>query len=127
MSVSSVVTKESFKKKDVNMNIQEKDINDFVQSASRVIAPLWPISTFAARHPWVGLEKQSFEQVADWLKEIRDVDIYPSASMIHSAKRRGEIDESFLYAGLHRWLDSQSFHIPREKVERYCQANFKVR
>ncbi|EOW9526773.1 DUF2309 domain-containing protein [Bacillus cytotoxicus] len=126
MSISSVVTKESFKKKDANIDIQENDISDFVQSASRVIAPLWPISTFAARHPWVGLEKQSFEQVADWLKEIRDVDIYPSASMIHSAKGRGEIDESFLHAGLHRWLDSQSFHIPREKAERFCQAALKL-
>ena len=65
-------------------------MNDLVESASRVIAPLWPISTFAAHHPWMGLEKQSFEQVADWLKEARNVDIYPSASMIHSAKVKGD-------------------------------------
>ena len=83
-------------------------MNDLVESASRVIAPLWPISTFAAHHPWMGLEKQSFEQVADWLK-ARNVDIYPSASMIHSAKVKGEIEESFLQIGLSRWLDSQSF------------------
>lgn len=91
-----------------------------------MIAPLWPIATFAAHHPWMGLEKQSFEQVADWLKEARNVDIYPSASMIHSAKAKGEIEESFLQSGLSRWLDSQSFHIPRKKVEQFCQAALKL-
>ena len=111
----------NFKKKDTNIEIQEKNINDLVVSASRVIAPLWPISTFAAHHPWMGLEKQSFEQVANWLKEARNVDIYPSASMIHSAKAKGEIEESFLQIGLSRWLDSQSFHMPRETAERFCQ------
>ena len=27
---------------------------------------------------------------------------------------------------LSRWLDSQSFHIPREKAERFCQAALKL-
>ena len=27
---------------------------------------------------------------------------------------------------LSRWLDSQSFHIPREKAERFCQATLKL-
>ncbi|HEB2434071.1 TPA: DUF2309 family protein [Bacillus cereus] len=116
----------SILKKDTNIDMQENNINDLVASASRVIAPLWPISTFAAHHPWMGLEKQSFEQVANWLKEARNVDIYPSASMIHSAKAKGEIEESFLQMSLSRWLDSQSFNIPREKAERFCQAALKL-
>ncbi|HHT7150344.1 TPA: putative inorganic carbon transporter subunit DabA, partial [Bacillus cereus] len=120
MSISSIL------KKDTNIDMQENNINDLVASASRVIAPLWPISTFAAHHPWMGLEKQSFEQVANWLKEARNVDMYPSTSMIHSAKAKGEIEESFLQSSLSRWLDSQSFHIPREKVERFCQAALKL-
>ncbi|MEC2799641.1 Na-translocating system protein MpsB, partial [Bacillus thuringiensis] len=120
MSILSIL------KKDTNIDMQENNINDLVASASRVIAPLWPISTFAAHHPWMGLEKQSFEQVADWLKEIRNVDIYPSAAMIHSAKAKGEIEESFLQSGLSRWLDSQSFHIPRKKVEQFCQVALKL-
>ena len=70
MSIPSIL------KKDTNIDIQKNNINDLVASASRVIAPLWPIATFAAHHPWMGLEKQSFEQVADWLKEIRNVDIF---------------------------------------------------
>ncbi|PEY86366.1 DUF2309 domain-containing protein [Bacillus thuringiensis] len=120
MSIPSIL------KKDTNIDMQENNINDLVASASRVIAPLWPISTFAAHHPWMGLEKQSFEQVANWLKEARNVDIYPSASMIHLAKAKGEIEESFLQMSLSRWLDSQSFNIPREKAERFCQVALKL-
>ncbi|MFJ6272622.1 DUF2309 domain-containing protein [Bacillus thuringiensis] len=120
MSIPSIL------KEDTNIDMQEHNINDLVASASQVIAPLWPISTFAAHHPWMGLEKQSFEQVANWLKEARNVDVYPSASMIHSAKAKGEIEESFLQSSLSRWLDSQSFHIPREKAERFCQAALKL-
>lgn len=64
MSIPSIL------KKDTNIDMQENNINDLVASASRVIAPLWPISTFVAHHPWMGLEKQSFEQVANWLKKL---------------------------------------------------------
>ncbi len=127
MSIPSILRKETLKKKDKNIDLQENNINDLVESASRVIAPLWPIATFAAHHPWMGLEKQSFEQVADWLKEIRNVDIYPSASMIHSAKAKGEIEESILQSGLSRWLDSQSFHIPASEGGAFLPRSFKVR
>jgi hypothetical protein len=104
----------------------ELDINDLVKSASRVIAPLWPIATFAARNPWMGLEGQSFEQVARWLKDIRDVDIYPSVSLIQAAQKRGEIDSDFLETGLQRWLDLQCLDLPREVAERFCRAALKL-
>lgn len=126
MGGTSVLTKEHIKLKDTNIVFQEKELTDLIESASRVIAPLWPISTFAARNPWMGLEKQSFEQVASWLKDTRDVDIYPSASMILSAKRNGEIDEDFVKMGLQRWLDSISFNIPRNAAERFCMAALKL-
>lgn len=122
MSVTSVINKDDIKLKDDNIDFQDSDIRDLVESACRVIAPLWPISTFAARSPWMGLEKLSFEQVARWLKTARDVDIYPSASMIQSAERKGEIDETFVEMALQRWLDSHSFPIPRKVIEQYCRA-----
>lgn len=112
--------------KDINIDVQEIDIKGLIESASRVIAPLSPISEFAARNPWMGLENQSFNQVAVWLKNIRGIDIYPSASMILSAKSKGEIDETFVKAGLLRWLDSQSFNIPRDVAERYCLTALKL-
>ncbi|WP_138419413.1 DUF2309 domain-containing protein [Aquibacillus sediminis] len=122
MGLTSVLTKENVKNKDLNHDFQESDINVFVESASRVIAPLWPISTFAARHPWMGLENQPFDQVAKRLKHTNDVDLYPSTSMILSAKKKGEIDEDFVKKGLERWLDTHSFHIPRDVAERFCRA-----
>ena len=100
MSITSVLTKASSNKKNIPDNFVESDISSYIEAASKVIAPLWPISTFAARHPWMGLEKQTFDQVADWLKQTRDVDIYPSASMILSAKKKGEIKEVFVKQGL---------------------------
>lgn len=124
MGITSVLTKENVK--EIDLDVQEKDIRVFIESASRVVAPLWPISTFAARNPWMGLENQSFDQIARWLKNTRDVDIYPSASMIRSAKNKGEIDEDFVEMGLQRWLDSQSFNIPRDVAERFCRAGLTL-
>ncbi|MED4802696.1 YbcC family protein [Bacillus atrophaeus] len=126
MGITSVLTKENVKKKDTDIDVQERDLNVLIESASRVIAPLWPISTFAARNPWMGIENQPFEQVASWLKNTRDVDIYPSASTIRSAKNKGEIDEDFVEMGLQRWLDSHSFNIPRDVAERFCHAGLKL-
>ena len=120
MSIPSIL------KKDTNIDMQENNINDLVASASRVIAPLWPISTFAAHHPWMGLEKQSFEQVANWLKEARNVDIYPSASMIHSAKAKGEIEESFLQMSLSRYRFTIFSYSARES-RAILPSSFKVR
>ncbi|KGX84610.1 DUF2309 domain-containing protein [Pontibacillus marinus] len=126
MCETSGLTKENVEKKGTNFNFQDSDIDVLIESASRVIAPLWPISTFAARNPWMGLEKQSFEQVAGWFKDILDVDLYPSASMILSAKSRGEIHEDFVNMRLQRWLDSHSFNIPRNVAERFCHAALKL-
>ncbi|WBX82270.1 Na-translocating system protein MpsB [Virgibacillus salarius] len=126
MNGTSVLTKENVKKQDTNINHQESNINVLIESASQVIAPLWPISAFAARNPWAGLEKQSFEQAAGWLNKTRDIDIYPSASMILSAKSKGEIDEDFVKMGLQHWLDSHSYNIPRNVAERFCHAALKL-
>lgn len=126
MDATSVLTKEVENNKAINNDGNERDMNDMVESASRVIAPLGPISKFAARNPWMGLENQPFQQVADWLKATRDVDIYPSANLILAAKNNGEIDEAFVKEGLKRWLDSNSFHIPQDVKERFCHAALKL-
>ncbi|MEH7381124.1 putative inorganic carbon transporter subunit DabA [Bacillus sp. JJ1533] len=98
------------------------DLNDVVEAASKVIAPLGPIHTFAARSPWAGLEQRSFEEVARRLKNICDVDIYPSENMLQDALNRGEINLEFLEAVLKKWLDTQSFDLSREAAEQYCRA-----
>ena len=96
--------------------------NDLVKSASSVIVPLGPINTFAARHPWVGLEEQSFEKTARWLKDTCDLDIYPNDSVLQSARDRSGIRQDFLEKGLQHWLNQQSLEIPREVAERFCRA-----
>ena len=98
-------------------------IDDIVKEASLVIVPLGPINTFAARNPWVGMEGQSFEQVARRFKETCDVDLYPNDSMLQSARKRGEINLDFLENRLQHWLDlQQSLEIPRDEAERFCRA-----
>ncbi|MEO2076594.1 MAG: putative inorganic carbon transporter subunit DabA [Bacillus sp. (in: firmicutes)] len=100
----------------------EFDLNALVQSASKVIAPLGPISEFAARHPWEGFERLSFEQTARRLKDICDIDILPNNSVLKSALDRGEIQQTFLKAGLKQWLDSQDLELSKEVAERFCRA-----
>ncbi|WP_342043235.1 DUF2309 domain-containing protein [Bacillus sp. OTU2372] len=98
------------------------DLIDLVKSASSVIVPLGPINTFAARNPWVGLEGQTFEKTAYWLKDTCDIDIYPNDSVFQSAWERGEIHQDFLENGIQQWLKSQSLELPREVAERFCRA-----
>ncbi|WP_010284769.1 DUF2309 domain-containing protein [Bacillus timonensis] len=105
-----------------NIELVHLDTNELVASASKVIAPLGPIHTFAARSPWTGLEQQSFEQVARRLSTVCDVNIYPSDSMLEDAWNHGEINLEFLEIGLTKWLDTQSFEVSREEAEQYCKA-----
>ncbi|REK54220.1 MAG: DUF2309 domain-containing protein [Geobacillus sp.] len=98
------------------------NVAELVQNASKAIAPLWPIATFIARHPWMGLEHLPFEQVARRLKSLKDIDIYPSMSMLRAAQRKGELNPKFLEMRLQRWLDEQLLALPREEAERFCRA-----
>lgn len=94
MKVASTLSKQLIFK--YEHQADDLNMDELVQAAARVIAPLWPIETFAARHPWMGLEEQTFEQTARRLKQQLLVDIYPKPSIFRSAKQRGEIDEAML-------------------------------
>jgi uncharacterized protein YbcC (UPF0753/DUF2309 family) len=98
------------------------NVSELVQSASKVIAPLWPIATFVARHPWMGLEHLSFEEVAYRFKLSRNIDLYPTMSMLRAAQRKGELNPEFLEMRLQRWLDEQPLMMPREEAECVCRA-----
>jgi uncharacterized protein len=99
---------------------EELDIYDLVKSACEVIAPLGPISKFAARSPWMGLERQSFEQTARRFQDI--FELFPTDSVLQKARNQGEIELKFLEEGLKQWLEKQSFNLPRVIVEQFCTA-----
>ncbi|WP_042356777.1 DUF2309 domain-containing protein [Bacillus rubiinfantis] len=103
------------------------DIKKLVTAASQVIVPYGPISTFAARHPWVGFEQQSFAAAARKIKAVCDVDILPNEAIIRTAWEKGEIEERFLDLSLERWLDAQALDLPREVCEQYCRNALKLK
>lgn len=49
----------------VNVILNTQNIKNIIQSASRVIVPLSPISIFAARHPWANMEEQTLKKSQD--------------------------------------------------------------
>ncbi|WP_042454071.1 DUF2309 domain-containing protein [Neobacillus dielmonensis] len=98
------------------------DIHDLVKSASDVIAPLGPISRFAARSPWAGLEKQSFEQTARFFKKISDIELFPKDSVLQTARNQDEIDIHFLEKGLQQWLEHQAIELPYTTAQEFCRA-----
>ncbi|MGV3488402.1 MAG: DUF2309 domain-containing protein [Tuberibacillus sp.] len=102
-----------------SLNDLDFDINETVRAASQVIAPYGPITAFAARDPWAGLESHTFEEAARRLKNMGDVDILPNDSLFQSARKKGDINMDHLKEALHSWLDEQSFAIPRDVQERY--------
>ncbi|WP_258111702.1 DUF2309 domain-containing protein [Alicyclobacillus sp. SP_1] len=102
------------------------EIHRLARSASRVIAPLGPMTSFAARSPWMGLENQSFHDVAHWLNDTCGVDIYPNASLLQSAVNRRRIQPKFLDTRLRQWLDAQSLKLPRHLAQQFCSAALKL-
>ncbi|MDN6630169.1 MAG: Na-translocating system protein MpsB, partial [Staphylococcus equorum] len=102
------------------------DIRTLIDDASKVIVPLSPISVFAARSPWSGLEDKTFDEVAHWLKQVREVDIYPAIASILEAKKQGEIDERKIEERFQQWLEQASLAIPRENAMKYGRNALKL-
>ncbi|WP_154835475.1 DUF2309 domain-containing protein [Staphylococcus pasteuri] len=98
---------------------QNSNIEMIVSEAKRVITPLSPISIFAARNPWEGLEGQTFNEIATWLKDIRDVDIYPNYRAVENAVQHGEIDEEIFETLLNEAIQSSNIKVETEFEKRY--------
>mgnify|MGYP001221288264 CR=1 FL=1 len=92
-------------------------IQELVARASDVIAPMRPIRTFVARHPWVHLEFLPFEEVAYRFKSHLDLDLMPSMSIYRAAVERGELDIACLERRFQRWLEVHVDKIPKDEAE----------
>ncbi|KRG11058.1 DUF2309 domain-containing protein [Staphylococcus sp. NAM3COL9] len=117
---------EANKESDYVSQNNHNDIRTLIDAASKVIVPLSPISVFAARSPWSGLEDKTFDEVAHWLKEVREVDIYPATASILEAKKQGEIDDRMIEERFQQWLVKASLAIPRENAMKYGRNALKL-
>lgn len=103
-----------------------ENINQILASASKVIVPLSPISVFAARSPWANLEDKTFDDVAHWLKEVREVDMYPAIATILEAKKNGEIDISKVDERLDKWLEKTAQPASFNRVSSFVNNAIKL-
>ncbi|WP_027409574.1 DUF2309 domain-containing protein [Anoxybacteroides tepidamans] len=104
------------------ISIVERPIKEIVEQASAVIAPLWPISTFIARHPWMGLEHLPFSEVADRFQQMQGIDLYPTMASFFAAHAKGEIAAELLESRLQHWIDEQHLPVSRHKAEQLCRS-----
>jgi uncharacterized protein YbcC (UPF0753/DUF2309 family) len=59
--------------KESNFPLNNELIKDALQEASDKMAPLWPLESFVAVNPYLGLSDQSFESVANKLSKLAGI------------------------------------------------------
>ncbi|WP_044895472.1 DUF2309 domain-containing protein [Bacillus alveayuensis] len=123
MSKTTVITLERLKEQ---RKRKKEDafysIHELVEQASEAIAPLWPISTFIARHPWMELEHMPFIEVAEHFQQSQKVNLFPTMPVVKKALAKGEIHSSFVEKKLKNWLSGQYLLVHRNKAEQLCHA-----
>ncbi|MCL6637449.1 MAG: DUF2309 domain-containing protein [Alicyclobacillus sp.] len=101
---------------------QALPVHAWVEQAADGIAPVWPIASFIARHPWPALEHLPFAEAAARLRAAQGIRLHPSPRFIQAALDRGELAPHHLLRCLQRWLDGQALPLPRAQVLQACQA-----
>ncbi|MGG4011500.1 DUF2309 domain-containing protein [Bacillus smithii] len=96
-------------------------ITELVNEAEKVIAPLWPISTFIARHPWEELEHLPFSKVANYFQQSFDINIYPDIQVFKRALQKGEIHKKFIEKRLNQWVMEQDLAVNRRFLKTLCE------
>ena len=121
MAISTKAWSQNADLKGVQERLEQGEaMRTLVKEASHTIAPLWPIATFAARSPWLGLEEQTFDQTAQWMQEMKEVSLYPQTAMIRAAEQRGDIEQHHLEEALNRFLQEQPPSFALEEAKRFA-------
>lgn len=71
-----------------------------VDEAARVVAPLWPLSTFIAVNPLWDLRHLPFDEAVAHAGQVLGIGGYPSPSLLEEAYRTGRVTDEDLRAGL---------------------------
>jgi uncharacterized protein YbcC (UPF0753/DUF2309 family) len=71
-----------------------------VDEAARVVAPLWPLSSFVAVNPLWGLRELPFDRALGHAARFLDLRGYPSAELYASAIRTGRVTPADLWHAL---------------------------
>ena len=98
---------------------QNNNIEMIVSEAKRVITPLSPISILLREILGKVWKDKHLTEIATWLKDIRDVDIYPNYRAIENAVQHGEIDEEIFGTLLNEAIQSSNIKVETEFEKRY--------
>jgi len=78
------------------MPIDRSVLRARIENAAEYVGPLWPLQTFNAANPLVGLEDQPFDQAVQQAERLFGGQGYPSTSVFRQAWENGEIDPDIL-------------------------------
>ncbi|MCL4423230.1 MAG: DUF2309 domain-containing protein, partial [Actinobacteria bacterium] len=90
-----------------------------VEQAARVIAPLWPLSTFIAVNPLWDLRQMPFDDAVACASQVLGITGYPSAAQFVEAYARGRITDPDLRAALEGYFTGgrSVYEVGEHKVE----------
>lgn len=102
-------------------NDLKNSITKLVHDAQKVIAPLWPIYAFIARHPWGELEHLSFHEVAYYFRKYFNINIYPNIQLFKEGLQKGEISHEIIEKKLNQWVMEQDLALDRLHLKTLCE------